>query len=142
MSDLKKKTVTLENGRDKGKVFEITEMPAIQADEWAHRLIEQAANSGVDLKNVDVLEMNTQSMQGMVEIGVAVFTILGRMNYQISREMKFDLLDRCVRIVPTGGQPRECLWNDELKEFASYTILAAHAIGIHIDFLKQGETSN
>lgn len=139
MSELKSKNVTIESGRDKGKTFKITEMPAIQADEWAHRLIEQAANSGVDLKNVDVLNLNTKSMAGMIELGAAVFTILGRVDYQTSREMKFDILNRCVEIVTKSGESRSVMWEDEIKDFQNYTVLAAHAIGIHIDFLKQGE---
>ncbi|QEA11038.1 hypothetical protein ABSZL4_74 [Acinetobacter phage AB_SZL4] len=136
---LKTKTVTIEDGRDKGKVFKITEMPAIQADEWAHRLLEQAANSGVNLKDVDVLNLDTKSMAGMIEIGAAVFTVLGRIPHEISRELKFDLLDRCVQIVPKSGEPRMCMWDQEIKDFKNFTILAAHAIGIHIDFLEQGE---
>lgn len=67
-------------------------MPAMQADEWAHQLIEQASLSGVNLKDIDVLSMNTESMKGMVEIGVGIFTVLGRVPFQTSREMKFDLL--------------------------------------------------
>ena len=137
---LKQKTVTIEKGRDKGKTFLITEMPAIQADEWAHRLVEQAAKSGIDLKNTDVLNLDTGSMAGMIEIGSAVFVTLGRIDYQTSRELKFDILNRCVQIVPTGGEPRMCMWDQEIKDMQNFTILAAHAIGIHVDFLKQGET--
>lgn len=142
MSELKTKNYTIESGRDAGKTFKITEMPAIKADEWAHQLIEQAANSGVNLKDVDVLNLDTKSMKGMIEIGAAVFSVLGRINYEISREMKFDILNRCVQIVPKGGESRPVLWDDEIKDFKNYTVLAAHAIGIHVDFLKQGETSN
>lgn len=138
-SGLKTKTVTIEKGRDKGKTFLITEMPAIQADEWAHQLLEQAANSGVNLKEVDVLNLDTKSMSGMVEIGAAVFTVLGRIPAEKSREMKFDMLNTCVQIVPTSGEPRACIWDQEIKDFKNFTILAAHAIGIHIDFLEQGE---
>lgn len=137
---LKTKTFTIEKGRDKGKKFLITEMPAIQADEWAHRLLEQASLSGVDLKNVDVLNLDTKSMAGMIEIGAAIFTVLGRIPYEISRELKFDILDRCVQIVPTGGEARACDWSQEIKDFENFTILAAQAIGIHINFLAQGET--
>lgn len=137
---LKTKTVTIEKGRDAGKTFLITEMPAIQADEWAHRLLEQAANSGVDLKNVDALSVDTKSMKGMIEIGAQVFTILGRIPYEISRQMKFDILDSCVKIVPKSGDARTCLWDQEIEDFQNFTILAAHAIGIHVDFLEKGET--
>lgn len=139
-SGLKTKTVTIEKGRDKGKTFLITEMPAIEADYWAHGLVEQAANSGVNLKNVDVLNLDTKSMAGMIEIGAAVMTIIGRIPKDISTEMKFDLLKKCVKIIPTGGEARQCMWDQEILDFPNYTFLAAHVIGLHIDFLTQGET--
>ena len=137
---LKTKTVTIEKGRDKGKKFLITEMPAMQADEWSHQLIEQASLSGVNLKDVDILNMNTDSMKGMVEIGVGIFTVLGRIPYQISREMKFDLLNRCVQLVPSSGNPRACEWDQEILDFPNFTKLAFNVIELHIGFLAKDET--
>lgn len=137
--ELKNKTVTIEKGRDAGKVFLITEMSSMDADEWAHRLVEQATLSGIDLKDVDVLNLDTKSMKGMIEIGAMVISILGRIPYETSRKMKFDILDRCVKIIPKSGDARICLWDQEIKDFKNFTILAAHAIGIHVDFLEQGE---
>ena len=40
---LKTKTITIETGRDKGKSFVITEMPAAQADNWAMRCLALSA---------------------------------------------------------------------------------------------------
>lgn len=139
---LKTKTVTIEKGRDKGKTFLITEMAAIPADIWAHKLTEQAANSGVDLKNVDVLSLDTKTMKGMIEIGSAIFTVLGKIPYETSRAMKFEMLDECVQIVPSSGQPRACIWDQEILDFQNFTILFGHAVGLHINFLAQGETSD
>lgn len=137
---LKTKTVTIDKGRDAGKKFKITEMPAIQADEWAHRLVYEAAKSGLDLKNVDVLNLDTKSMKGMIEIGAMVFSILGRIEHTVSREMKFELLDKCVRIIPTGGEARECDWSQEINEATTFTVLAGHVIGLHVDFLMSGDS--
>lgn len=136
MSDLKTTLFTLTSERDNGKTFKITEMSAIDADEWAHQLIEQAANSGVNLKDVDVLNLDTKSMLGMIEIGAAVATILGRVPYQVSRQMKFDLLNKCVQIVPTSGEPRTCLWDQEINDFQNFTLLAAEVLKLHLGFLK------
>nr|DAF69047.1 MAG TPA: tail assembly chaperone protein [Caudoviricetes sp.] len=139
---LKKKTVTIEKGRDKGKTFLITEMPAIQADEWAHELFYHAATAGMDLKNVNVMNLDTKSMAGMIEIGAAIGSILGRIKPEESRRLKFELLDKCVQIVPKGGQERMCIWDQEIQDMQNFTFLAAQVIGLHLDFLKQGETSN
>ena len=92
-------------------------MSAIDADEWAHRLVEQATLSGIDLKDVDVLNLDTKSMKGMIEIGAMVISILGRIPHETSRKMKFDILDRCVKIIPKSGDARICLWDQEIKDF-------------------------
>lgn len=139
---LKTKTVTIEKGDDKGKTFLITEMAAIPADIWAHKLVEQASRSGIDLKNVNILDIDAKSMKGMIEIGSAVLTVLGKIPWEISREMKFDMLNECVQIVPSSGQPRACIWDQEISDWQNFSILAAHAIGLHVDFLVQGETSD
>lgn len=141
MSDgLKETTFTATNGRDAGKVFLITELPAIQADEWAHELLYEASMAGMNLKNVDVLELDTKSMKGMIELGSMIVTIIGRIPGKRSRELKFELLNRCVQIVPKGGHPRMVIWEDEIKEAATFTILFGQVLKLHLDFLKQGET--
>ncbi len=137
---LKRKTHTIESGRDKGKVFQITEMPAIQADEWAHELFYEASVSGMNLKEVDVLNLDTKSMVGMIEIGAMIATIFGRIPANRSRELKFELLERCVQIVPTGGNPRPVMWDQEILDAKNFTLLAMHAVDVHVGFLPKGET--
>lgn len=137
---LKETTFTATNGRDKDKVFLITELPAIQADEWAGKLFNEACLAGVDLKNVDLMNLDTKSMKGMVEISAMIITLIGRIPAERARELKFELLNKCVQIVPTGGQPRMVIWNDEIKEFATFTILFLQVIKLIAGFLIQGET--
>lgn len=137
---LKTKTVELTSERDKGKRFLITELPAIQADEWAHELLYEASIAGMNLKEVNVLDVDTKSMKGMIEIGSVVATTLGRIPAQRSRELKFDLLNKCVQTIPTGGEPRSCMWSDEIEDMQSFTVLFMQAIAIHVGFLKLGET--
>lgn len=45
---LKTRQITIENGRDKGRVFLITEMSAAHADNWAMRALLALANSGAE----------------------------------------------------------------------------------------------
>lgn len=137
---LKTKNFELTSERDKGKKFLITELPAIQADEWAHELVYEASIAGMNLREIDVLNVDTKSMQGMIEIGTVVATTLGRIHHKRSRELKFDLLDKCVQIVPTGGEPRACMWASEIEDMQNFSILFAQALAIHVSFLKLGET--
>jgi len=53
--------------------------------------------------------------------------------------LKFEILDRCVKIIPSKGEPRECIWDQEIEDVQNYTILFGQAIGLHLDFLQKGE---
>nr|DAS31275.1 MAG TPA: hypothetical protein [Caudoviricetes sp.] len=66
---LKTKTVTIEKGRDKGKKFQITEMPAAKIDNWAMRVLLALAGAGID-----VAEAN----EGMMGLAKVAFAALGK----------------------------------------------------------------
>jgi len=53
-------------GRDKGKVYKITEMPSEQGEEWAYRLLLSLSRSGVDLPE----ETLNLGMIGVAFLGV------------------------------------------------------------------------
>lgn len=136
---LKTATYKIEDGRDKGKIFEIIEMPAMQADRWAHRLAHEATKSGLDLKAEKLLNLNTESMVGWIEIGLVIWSVLGKIDYEIALDMKYELLKRCVQIVPSSGEPRSVFWEDEIKDFKNFSLIAMEVIKLHSGFLKQGD---
>ena len=139
---LKKKTVTLTSERDNGKTFQITELPARRANKWAKTLLHHAVVAGVSLREVNINDLDTTTKAGMIEIGFAIGAIIGRIHPDVSETLIFDLLDECVRIIPSGGEPRLCSWNDEIEDWFNFDLLFGHAVGLHIDFLKIGQPSS
>lgn len=137
---LKKTFFTIPNGDDEGKKFEITKMAALPLERWAHEVIYHASLAGMNIKGIDFDNMNLHSKSGIIEIAGALGSILGKINPDDSLRLKYDILDSCVKIVPSNGDPRPCLWEDEIDDAKTPTVLFIQAIGFMTGFLEQGET--
>lgn len=125
---LKTKTVTIEKGRDKGKKFEITEMPVAKIDNWAMRVLLALAGAGVE-----VAEAN-EGMKGLAKVA---FAALGKIPPAIAIPLMDELLE-CVQFVPNGGSPRPLdLELGDVQDFTSIWILRKEVFNLHIDFLQQ-----
>ena len=126
---LKTKQITIENGRDKGRVFLITEMSAAHADNWAMRALIALANGGVDLGGLSP----QQGMMGMV--GVAL-DALGRLKADDAIPLLNELLD-CVQIIPEGGKPRQLNMDfNDVEDFTTLWRLRKEVFALHTDFLQ------
>lgn len=130
---LKTKTVTIEKGRDAGKQFLITEMPAARIDNWAMRVLLALAGAGID-----VAEAN----QGMMGLARVAFSALGRIPHETALPLLDELLD-CVQIVPQGGSPRPLDLNlNDVEDFTNLWMFRKEVFNLHIDFLQQGNGLN
>ena len=128
---LKTKTVTIEKGRDKGKKFEITDMPVAKIDNWAMRVLLALAGAGVE-----VAEAN----EGMMGLAKVAFAALGKVPPAIAIPLMDELLE-CVQFVPNGGSPRPLdLELGDVQDFTSIWILRKEVFNLHIDFLQQEES--
>lgn len=128
---LKTKTVTIEKGRDKGKKFEITEMPVAKIDNWAMRVLLALAGAGVE-----VAEAN-EGMMGLAKVALAA---LGKIPPAIAIPLMDELLE-CVQFIPDGGSPRPLdLELGDVQDFTSIWILRKEVFNLHIDFLQQEES--
>ena len=126
---LKTKTVTIEKGRDKGKKFEITEMPAAKIDNWAMRVLLALAGAGID-----VAEAN----EGMMGLAKVAFAALGNIPPAIAVPLLDELLE-CVQFIPNGGSPRPLdLELGDVEDFTNLWMFRKEVFNLHIDFLQQG----
>jgi hypothetical protein len=126
---LKTKQITIENGRDKGRVFLITEMSAAHADNWAMRALIALANGGVDLGDLSP----QQGMMGMVRVALDA---LGRLKADDAIPLLNELLD-CVQIIPEGGQPRPLNMDfNDVEDFTTLWRLRKEVFALHTDFLQ------
>jgi hypothetical protein len=115
-------------GRDKGKLFSITEMPASQAEEWALRALFLAMQSGVEIPD----ELASAGLAGLATIGIKA---LAKIPFDLAKPL-FDQLMACVQIVPdrTNQQFTRGLIEDDIEEITTRLQLRKAALMLHIDF--------
>ena len=147
----KTKTLVIESGRDQGKSFLITEMPVTRADKWANKALCNLLKAGIDPKavNVNLLintidpnqEVKIDRMGGMLELATLLGRAVGGIPYETLQDLKDELIDECVQIIPSGGSPRQFLSiDDELESLFTLESLRKEALLIHIDFLADGSS--
>lgn len=89
-------TVTTD-GRDKGKVFTLTEMSALQAERWALRVFFALANAGAEIP-----EVQGAGMAKLREMGAAALTGLGMVPFEVAEPLLDEMLG-CVALQHNGN---------------------------------------
>lgn len=129
----KKMTYVIEDeGRDAGKRFEITEMSATQAEDWAIR-----AMLALGAANVEIPDGAFRlGMAGLAEIGIKKL-------FALSPSQLRPLLDelmKCVVFVPNPQKPQVTidypLFETQVEEVATLLKLKWEVLKLHMDFLK------
>jgi hypothetical protein len=127
----KTKSITImDENRDKGKTFVITEMPADQAEQWAIRLLLALKQSGANLPD----GIEELGMAGMAAMGIRA--ALG-MQYEIVRPLLAEMMD-CVKYqsehpaVPPSpiGSGINCL----VEEVSTFFMLRQEIVNLHLGF--------
>lgn len=121
--------VTIEaEGRDKGKVFVVQEMPATQAEKWAMRAFLALVKGGAEIPD-DVAEAG---LAGLASLGVKA---LNGMSFS-DAEPLMDEMFTCVKIMPDPTRPnvvRDLLETD-IEEIATRLRLRKEVLALHFDF--------
>lgn len=120
-------TVTAE-GRDQGKAFLLTEMPADAAEKWAIRVVLACGRAGVDLPP----GVENEGIAGVARIGLSS---LMRMDF-IDAEPLLDEMMACVQIQPNPADPRVVrpLVTDDIEEIMTRLVLRREVFRLHTGF--------
>ncbi|MFU2050590.1 hypothetical protein [Bordetella hinzii] len=122
----KQKTVTItEEGRDKGKVFILTELSAYEAEEWAGRALFALMNAGVQIPD----NIAEAGLAGVATLGMAALT---KLPYDSAKPL-LDKMMACVEIQPSANVTRRLI-ADDIEEVATLLTLRKHVLGLHMDF--------
>jgi hypothetical protein len=89
-------TVT-KKGRDFGKTFVITEMPASRAEAWATRALLALMAGGIELPD----GFERMGMAGMAEVGIKALTGL---KWEVAEPLLAEMFE-CVQIMPDKSKP-------------------------------------
>lgn len=122
-------TVTIRTeGRDKGKVFVLTELSAYEAEDWAGRALFSLMNAGVKIPD----NIAEGGLAGVAALGM---TALTKLPYESAKPL-LDKMMTCVQIQPSPSDPRvvRALIADDIEEVATLLTLRKQVLGLHMDF--------
>ena len=126
----KEVTITLEDGRDKGKKIKIREMSAWDAAEWADNLLLSALSNGLDI----------QVMAGMASVAQFGFSLFSKLGKQDAKEAFTELMNCCKHLPDPKNESIEvAIDKDTLEEIASFYKLRIEAFKLHVDFFQNAE---
>ena len=120
-------------GRDKGKRFLITEMPARKGHKWATRLLLALLGSGVEIDE-DIAE------RGLAGVATVAMQAIGKVHPDIAMPLMDELLD-CVQSVQDLGTRK---WiDDDFEEIATIFQLQRAVFQMHIEpFISGGPSTS
>lgn len=130
--------IKIEQGRDKGKKFRITEMSVIKAEKWATRAFMALANLGLELP---------EEGGGINGLAYALqkygLQSLAKIPYEKVAPLYDELLDCCEYLGDDTSQisrQMDAATADEVVEEVSTLLkLRFETIKLHLDFLGNGE---
>lgn len=120
--------ITIEEGRDKGKTFKITEMSATQADRWTLKVLCLFGKGGIALEELAKMDFNT------------IIKIMGDVSYDMAEPLLDELLE-CASFkkdgvyVPMKGSMIESV----VEDFRTLYRLRLEALQLVLGFLEQGD---
>jgi hypothetical protein len=121
-----------EDGRDKGKVYRITEASAWRADRWGIRAMLAMNKRGAAIPD-EILKMG---IIGIMAVGVHKFSGVDWSDL----EPLLDEMMGCVVLVPTPAEPRVTrainFDSDDIEEVQTYSILRKEIFALHVGFTE------
>lgn len=119
-----------DDGRDKGKVFVLTEMSAAQAEKWAMKAILAVTSSGIDLPP----GFESMGMAGMAEVGIKA---LAGLRWEVAEPL-LDEMWSCVQVMPSPSKPHviRSLIEEDIEEIITRIKIRTEIWKLHSDFLK------
>lgn len=127
-------TITAE-GRDKGKVFVLTEMSASRAEAWAARALLALMAGNVQLP----AGIEKLGFAGLVQVGVRALTGL---RWEAAEPLLAEMMT-CVQVMPDPSKPTVVrpLIEDDIEEVATRIALRREIWELHTGFLQAGGPS-
>ena len=114
-----------EIGRDKGKAFHLTEMPATKAENWAIKALLAVGNSGLEIPE----NLAAQGMAGLLAVG---YMNLLKIPFEAAKPLLDEMMD-CVQFVPSPSIKRPLI-EDDIEEVQTRLLLRKAVWNLHMDF--------
>lgn len=134
-----RKTLTytvIDEGRDKGKTFILTEMSAEAGEDWAMRVLFALIGAGVDVPD----NMPSLGMGALVEMG---FKTLGKLSWDVAKPL-LEEMKQCIQIIPDISKAHivRALFTNDIEEIPTLIKLRIEVWKLHTGFFKGGAQSS
>lgn len=128
----KEKEIKIEEGRDAGKVFKITEMPAFQMEKWATRALSAIGKS----KNGGVIAIASMEVTDLINAFMTA-------DYEITSGLLEEMLECCSFIKDgTSIKLTSDVVDSIIEDWATITKLRWEAIQLNLGFFDKGDGSD
>jgi hypothetical protein len=124
-------TIT-DEGRDKGKVFVLTEMPALRAEAWAARALLALIAGNIHMP----AGIEKAGFAGLAQLGIRS---LSGLKWEAAEPLLSEMLT-CVQIMPSPSVVRPLI-DDDIEEITTLIKLRKEIWDLHTDFLQAGAGS-
>jgi len=117
-------------GRDKGKLFLITEMSSARAESWAMRILLALIGSNANIPE-NFAELG---MAGLAELGMRS---LGGLKWEVAEPL-LDEMMTCIQIIPDPSKTHVArpLIESDIEEVSTRFDLRVEVWKLHLDFLQ------
>ncbi len=128
-----------EEGRDKGKVFVVTEMPAWIAEKWSYRLLLALARAGVDVKQIE-----GTGVAGLAAAGIMAMPML---DFRDAEPLLDEMMDYIkIKPDPRTDHTRALVRHeegdgDDVEEVPTFIKLRGEFLELHTRFFGKGTSS-
>lgn len=126
-------TIPEDGGRDKGKTFVLTEMPALRAERWALKAMNGLARANVEIPDTVV-------GAGIVGVWVMGVKMLFAMDFSVCEELADEMLT-CIAIRPDPGNPQflrplagAMAVQGDVEEVTTLRLLREEVFRLHVGF--------
>lgn len=121
-----------DEGRDKGKLFLITEMSAARAESWAMRVLLALMSGNAEMPD----NFEELGMAGLAELGMKS---LSGLKWEVAEPLLAEMLE-CVQVIPDPSKThvQRSLIESDIEEVATRMKLRMEVFKLHTDFLQAG----
>jgi hypothetical protein len=132
---LRDKTITITaDNRDRGKTFFLLEMPAMQAEDWAIRVLGAAARAGIDVEG-----LMSQGLAGIAFLGISALLVGA---HSETKPLLDELMTRVTIIRdPKHPEIRMALVDSDIEEVETLILLKREVLQLHVNFSLTGAPS-
>jgi hypothetical protein len=120
-------------GRDTGKAFLLTEMPATQGEKWGMRALLALMHGGVTIPP----EIADMGLAGVAHMGAEA---LAGLPFELAEPL-LDEMFQCIRYIPNPDDPNivRSLVESDIEEIKTRLFLRKEVLVMHLDFFTDAD---